>query len=118
MKDVAAQKRDRALFQAREIMLDVARARGTITYGELADQIEVMKLPPNGAALEGILTQISRKEDSSGKGLLSVVVVNRETGLPGEGFFSLARERGYEVGDSNEAFFEKHLSDVHNRYSP
>lgn len=120
MKSPEEAKRDRALLQATKIMERVARQRGTISYGELADEIEVMALAPNGKMLEGILSQISRREDAQERGLLSIVVVNKEDGMPGDGFFALAKDRGYHF-DSDEEFFRDHLEvvyDHHKRATP
>lgn len=118
MRSPEQARRDRALFQAKKIVERIARQRDTITYGELADEIEVMALPPNGTLLEGILTQISRQEDAQGRGLLSVVVINKKSGLPGDGFFALAKERGYEADGSQEEFFQRHREVVYDHHSP
>lgn len=116
MKSPEKAKRDRALLQAKKIVERVARQRGTITYGELAREIEVMSLAPNGKLLEGILTQVARREDAQGRGLLSIVVVNKEDGMPGDGFFALARDRGYQF-DSDEEFFRDHLEVVYGHHT-
>jgi hypothetical protein len=46
-----------------------------------------------------ILGEISEAENARGRGMLSGVVVNRETGMPGDGFFTLARHLGRDTSD-------------------
>jgi hypothetical protein len=63
-----------------------------------------------------MFAEINRAEQARGKtGLLSGVVVSGETNLPGPGFFSLAHELGYDVGDRDE-FWTEHVGRVYAEY--
>ena len=78
----------------REIVESVARSRGIITYTELAnelnDAIEGTDLEPSSDTLKEMLMELSEEDHHDKKGMLSVVVVNKNTKIPGPGFFYLA----------------------------
>lgn len=98
------------LAEARTILMDWCKRRQTITYGELAHRIRSVRLTPRHPWLYELLDDISREEDSQGRGMLSVVVVRKDTRLPGEGFYRLARKLGRDVSDRKRCWeieFEK-----------
>jgi hypothetical protein len=65
-----------------------------------------------------ILGEISRGEHSQQHPLLSVVAVYKETHMPANSFFRLARELGVlKVGESNDKFFLRHLRETHEHWS-
>ena len=64
---------------------------------------ELTHVTPDHEALEPELA-MARLQDEAGRGLLTVVVVRRRTGLPGEGFFRLAAERGRDISDPTRLF--------------
>ena len=74
----------------RDRLIEVARNRGLITYGELEPIAEL----PAVSIGSLILDAISRDEASEGRPMLSAVVVNADTGRPGDGFYRLACEIG------------------------
>ena len=47
---------------------------------------------PDSIAMRSLLERLSRDSHAAGNGMLSVVVVNADTGVPGSGFFELGRE--------------------------
>jgi hypothetical protein len=50
--------------------------------------------------MDYLLEQVSREEYASGRGLLSVIVVHKYGDQePGNGFYSLARELGFNISD-------------------
>jgi hypothetical protein len=71
----------------RRILVKVAKQRESISYSKLASLIDTAGLVPHSARLSGFLTTLSEKESDAGRGLLSVIVVRKGTGLPGVGFF-------------------------------
>lgn len=76
-----------------------AKNGDTITYGELVRLLTLKHLDPHGQALARLLDEVSRSEDSAGRGMLSVVVVRQEDQMPGDGFFHLAAELGRDSSD-------------------
>jgi hypothetical protein len=81
-----------------ELLRELATAGRTITYEELRERL----------GLEGdlvpVLRAVSIAEDEAGRGLLSAVVVQAQSGRPGAGWFRLAAERGRDVSDEDAAW--------------
>jgi len=90
---------ERAKDEAREVLIDVARRESTITYSDLTARIHAITLDPHDFAMRTFLNEISTAEHERGQGLLSVVVVYKYGGVPGPGFFELARSLGFRVQD-------------------
>ena len=73
--------------EIRQILIGVARARKKITYSKLCDRVTSRELHPHSRSLWRILGQISISEDRERRGLLSALVVNKDTNIPGNEFF-------------------------------
>lgn len=72
-----------------------------LTYGEVArylvskfGAVDGTPIMANDPRLHVMLADISRIESKWGRGLLSVLVVNKEDRMPGSGFFAVANELG------------------------
>ena len=81
---------------------------------------DLMKLKPgNYAASEAghMLGEISERMHSEGKPMLSAVVVNQQTGMPGDGFFVLAsmleKLSSDATAEQREAFWKRGLKAVY-----
>lgn len=91
------------LAQARDVLAAVAAARSTISYDALHARIG-WDVPDRGDRdLASVLRTVAIDADDNGEGLLSAVVV-RPSGLPGSGWFRLARQRGRDTGDRRRAW--------------
>ena len=78
-----------------ERLKEVAINGELVTYGEIAPlAILNMENPDDRNKLAQILGNISNHEHAQGRPMLSAVVVLAETGYPGDGFYTLARELG------------------------
>jgi len=92
--------------QAREVLIRSARAERPVYYSDLVAQINAIHLDlgteKDRAALGRLLGEISTESDAEGKGMLSALAVSKDAYTPTYGFFNLARELGYEVGDKTE----------------
>lgn len=108
-------KRLRAKRQATEIMEAVAADRETITYSQLTSRIKAVRYAPNGSPLSDLLCEISRATNAKDGVLLSAVVVHQDDRLPGDGFFTLARDLKRPV-DDEASFHGTALAEVHERY--
>ena len=108
---------------AREAMLSAAvRERRdslpnfTISYSELARKINAratgFDLRARDRRLNVMLDQISTEEHKAGRGMLSVVVVRKSDGRPGDKFFDLAKSLGHDTEDC-ESFWKSELNKVH-----
>lgn len=83
----------------------VARRREIVHYGEIADSLGLdMSLDCDRAQIGRILGDLSEFEHREGRPLISAVVVASDTGMPGKGFFSLARSLGSRIQDADELY--------------
>ena len=83
-------------------LITAARYRGTVTYQEIAP---LMGLPPQGShmgrEIGQLLGEISEDEHVNGRPMLSAFAVSVE-GVPGPGFFALARDLGRLRSDARD----------------
>lgn len=96
----------------------VAAAQTVTYYGQIAPMAALdMTRADHRKEMGQILCDISTHEHSQGRPMLSAVVVHApgETagGIPGLGFFELARELGVQGGEDNVTFFARELMRVH-----
>jgi len=91
-----------------------AKAGLVTTYSEIAPLAGLdMGRQDDRNKIAEILGEISTHEHRQGRPMLSVVVIHKENNIPGQGFFTLARELGL-FGDDNEfMFFVRELRRVH-----
>ena len=109
----------KAAEETRTILIDVARGGGTISYTDLCRKIKSVSVEPDSHALAYILGEVSAGEDRKGNGMLSVLVVYKNSPdlRPGPGFFNLAREVGYDLPDkeAEDAFWIRQSKKVYDQ---
>lgn len=97
---------------------EIARAGQKTTYQEIAP---LAGLPSRGSymgrILGELLREICKNEYCQGRPLLSAVVVRKNSGMPGNGFFREARCLGVYCGDDDKAFWQGELHKVHEYWS-
>ncbi len=71
----------------RALLLDRARAGETIFYSDLGRQVGI----PSRGPWKPILDDIAREEISSGRPDITFLVINKQTGLPGQIEFEPAK---------------------------
>src|SRR5579862_8278403 len=85
-------------------LIMVAHSGAMITYEGVA---RLTGLPTRGAAMASfvghLVGEISEDEVNLGRPMLSAVVVDKNTGLPGKGFFKLAQDLNQFGGGSKTA---------------
>ncbi len=98
--------------QAREALIRSARTEQPLYYSDLVAKINAINLDlgteKDRAALGRLLGEISKETDEAGKGMLSAMAVSKDAFRPTYGFFNLATELGYEVGDKTEFWIEQY----------
>ena len=72
-----------------------------------------MTNPAHRREIGEILGEISQHEHDAGRPLLSAVVISRDTNMPGEGFFKLARDLSLFMAEDELSFFTKELEKVY-----
>ena len=90
---------DEIVREIEAVLVECCRHKKTMTYGDVAASVNSVRLNPRHPWLHEFLDDISREEDGQGRGMLSAVVVRKDTGFPGEGFYRLARKLGRDVSD-------------------
>ncbi|MEE8606754.1 MAG: hypothetical protein V3S55_04050 [Nitrospiraceae bacterium] len=104
---------ENAKSEMREILVETAKAGGTLPYSVVVSRTKTIKLEPNAYALAHMLGEISTEEDEAGRGMLSVVVVHKHGDMkPGPGFFELAKRLGRDTSDITKCWIEE-LKKVH-----
>jgi hypothetical protein len=102
-----------AKVEIKNILIKKAQNQSKIYYSDLAKKIRSIKLRPEAHVFHSMLDEISREEFNEGKGMLSVLVVQKnEKQMPGKGFFKLARKLYNNITDKDE-FYAKELRKVY-----
>src|SRR2546421_384136 len=100
--------------QVYEELKRVAKAGATTTYGDIAPLVGLdMGNPAHRNEIARVLGEISTFEYRAGRPLLSVVVIQRDKNIPGQGFFKLARQLGAYSGSDDFNYFVTELKKVH-----
>ena len=103
-----------------EKLIEVAKEERTIPYGEIAPLAELdMSDQGDRNKIADILGEISTFEHHQGRPMLSALVVLKDKGYPGEGFFTLARYLGLHKGQSefdDLEFFVREVQKVHEQW--
>jgi len=103
--------------QARSFLVGIARKRGQTYYSELTQKINAIQFQPDDRIFHHLLGQLSWESDAAGEGMISVLVTHKEgDGLPGPGFFSLAKELGRDVSDRVKCWADE-MNRVHNAFA-
>jgi len=72
----------------RELLVGRAQCGGTITYGAVAAEFGFAWSQGFGASLKRVLNVLADENRCSGEPLLMCLVVNKDTGIPGPGFYA------------------------------
>ena len=98
----------------RQILIEAAKDEKLLHYGELAPLFGLdMGQAADRGEIGRILDAVNRVEHDAGRPLLSAVVVQVSTNLPGAGFFLMAKRLSYEVGQDRQAFWVHELNRVY-----
>jgi hypothetical protein len=76
--------------EIRNILIDLARQRQTITYSELAALVQSARLHYHSHIFFQLLIDVGRIEADAGRPILPALVVTKQTGMPGGGYFTLS----------------------------
>lgn len=72
--------------EIRKTLLDAASNRRTVTYGELMARFGLAR-GESGKTVVGMLGEVDRVEHGAGAPGFAAIVVRKDTGYPGGGFF-------------------------------
>lgn len=74
--------------EMRRLMIEQAKRGETIAYSELSARLETAYLHQRAPLYYELLTEIGREEVAAGRGGLPAVVVRKDNGMPGAGYFA------------------------------
>ena len=106
-----------AKVEVRGILIECAKARGKISYSDLASRIESIQVEAHDLRLFSLLGEVSTDEHEAGRPLLSVLVVHKSGDMqPGPGFFELASSLGRDVSNI-DLFWVEEFGRVHDHWA-
>jgi hypothetical protein len=76
------------LEEMREELIRAAAERRTLTYGYLMERFKMSRGSSSGETVVGSLAEIDRREHAAGAPGFAAIVVRKDTGYPGGGFFT------------------------------
>ncbi|MBI3116687.1 MAG: hypothetical protein HYZ12_05035 [Thaumarchaeota archaeon] len=71
----------------RDELIEVAKKRRTVTYGYLMKKFGLSRGHPRGCGIAGVIGEIGRYERERGAPGFGAIVVRKDTGYPGGGYF-------------------------------
>ena len=74
--------------EMRDILVGVARTCSTITYSELASAMRTAHMHQRAPLFHKLIRDMDRDERRAGRPSLAALVVRKDSGIPGQGFFS------------------------------
>ncbi|MHB9004122.1 MAG: hypothetical protein ACYC6C_08655 [Coriobacteriia bacterium] len=90
---------DPMVVRARELLTTAARDRRTVTYGELSAIATELRLSARSAGLMALLDEAASPLDERTGTVMATLVVRKDTGRPGEGYFAWMSGHGRDLVD-------------------
>ena len=101
-----------------EALKEIASRAEKVTYGEMAALVGLdMRRPPDRTALGRLLQAVCKTESASGRPLLGSVVVRKDTGMPGESYFKVARQLRSDGSADDREFHRVELARVYEQWA-
>ena len=102
--------------EVRKALIKAARKRRTVTYGYLMKKFRISRGHPRGCGIAGVIGEIGRYEHERGAPGFGAIVVRKDTGYPGGGYFcygdlprGLRRARSQGANPRLSAAEKKHI---------
>lgn len=104
--------------EMRQLMIEAARRNQIITYSELCAALKTAYLHYHSPQIVKLLDEIGAIEHAAGRPILPAVVVGKQSGIPGAGYFKIAGERPQAEGSVDpKAIWEADLQLVFDYWS-
>lgn len=81
-----------ALVSLTDLLSEVAQARSTITYGEVARRVFDGRVSARSGALMDALGEVDSQTERTRGVIIASLVVRADSGMPGDGYFAFAEE--------------------------
>lgn len=99
---------DKAKAELRDILISFAKLVKTTYYDDLIYRLSpVITFQKDDGGFFAMLAEISTAENEAGRGMLSVVAVNKDNGKPADNFYALAKELGKDYKDREEFYINE-----------
>lgn len=99
--------------ELRQICIQTARDRTTITYGEVAAHMTTVAAHPAAYVFQNLLREMCRDEENAGRGMLCALVVQKASGKPGAGFYKAIARIRENCADDLEACWQQECERVY-----
>ncbi len=118
MKDKVIQARWEAVKnEIRHILVQRAKDKETITYSELARMLQTVHMHYHSHIFFRLLIELGNEEDAEGRPCLPALVVTKQTGIPGGGFFTGLALEYSENHNTLEEYWRSRLEEVFAYYA-
>lgn len=102
------QDRSAAKEQMRQMLIEAARERRTVTYGEVSVRVFGGLVPARSRYIMDLLGEIDEEEQEARGVIIASLVVRRDSGIPGAGYFTfLAGRFGRDISDPPAAWLKE-----------
>jgi hypothetical protein len=101
--------------EIRDILIGVAKSGQLITYSELTAMLQTASIHYHSQVLVRLLTDIGMEEAAAGRPSLPSLVVSKQTGMPGAGYFYV--DVGEEYIANPEAYWAEEVKRTHDYWS-
>ena len=108
---------DAAKVRLRGALADAGAARSTITYGEAARVAFGGRFSARSGALMDLLGEVDSEEAAERGVMVASLVVRKDSGVPGDGYFAFARDVLDRDVSDRERFWREEASAVWNAYA-
>lgn len=104
--------------EIRGILIDIARQGGpTISYSELCSLIQTASIHYHSHLLTRLLIDVGQAERAAGRPVLPALVVGKQSGIPGAGYFKGIDSRERLPDTDAEAQWQHDLEQVYTYWS-
>lgn len=98
---------DKAKEEMWHALVERAKVEDLIYYSDLADNIRTIRLEPHSYAMSTMLLEAAIEEENAGRPMLTAVVVHKEDGWPGPGFYNAAEKVSRDTSDPEKCWSEE-----------
>lgn len=82
------------LDEMRAILIHLAKQRQTVSYSALCQMITTASIHHRAPYFHKLLDQMSREDEAEGLPSLAALVVRKDSGIPGQGYFAIFKAEG------------------------
>jgi len=99
------------LNEMRAILIHLAKQRKTVSYSALCGMITVAHIHHRAPYFHKLLDDLSTQDALDGMPSLAALVVRKDSGIPGQGYFSISASEGADISDQ-EAYWRSQFEAV------